>query len=157
MDLWVRVARFRCHQGQLVPDQLRWAILHRCLRLRPVLGNRGYLHTTPMVIPIPLFGQKQFADRGLMEEEVEPLEQSPTRCFKTESSPSDSPASLDGQSSYMSNSDGAPPPGFVGPSGSSGPPIKSSLHLLLPFTINMRWPRHSCPDHHPAAPLSPAA
>jgi hypothetical protein len=44
------------------------------------------------------------ADRGPMEEEAEPLEQSPTRSFKTESSPSDSSTSLDDQSSYISSS-----------------------------------------------------
>jgi hypothetical protein len=49
-------------------------------------------------------GTEQFADRGPMEEEAEPLEQSPTRSFKTESSPSDSSTSLDDQSSYISSS-----------------------------------------------------
>ena len=47
-------------------------------------------------------GTEQYADRGPME--VEPLEQSPTHSFKTESSPSDSSTSLDDESSYVSSS-----------------------------------------------------
>jgi len=47
-------------------------------------------------------GSEQYADRGPME--VEPLEQSPTHSFKTESSPSDSSTSLDDESSYVSSS-----------------------------------------------------
>jgi len=47
-------------------------------------------------------GSEQYADRGPME--VEPVEQSPTHSFKTESSPSDSSTSLDDSSSYVSSS-----------------------------------------------------
>ena len=47
-------------------------------------------------------GTEQYADRGPMD--VEPLEQSPTRSFKSESSPSDSSTSFDDESSYVSSS-----------------------------------------------------
>jgi len=47
-------------------------------------------------------GTEQYEDRGPME--VEPLEGSPTRSFKSESSPSDSSTSLDDESSYVSSS-----------------------------------------------------
>ena len=46
-------------------------------------------------------GTEQYGDRGPME--VEPLEQSPARSFKSESSPSDSSTSLDDESSYVSS------------------------------------------------------
>jgi hypothetical protein len=47
-------------------------------------------------------GTEQYADRGPME--VEPVEQSPTRSFKSDSSPSDSSTSLGDESSYFSSS-----------------------------------------------------
>ena len=46
--------------------------------------------------------EQPYADRGPME--VEPLDQSPTHSFKSESSPSDSSTSLDDESSYVSSS-----------------------------------------------------
>ena len=49
-----------------------------------------------------IIGTEQYEDRRPIE--VEPLEQSPTHSFKSESSPSDSSTSLDDASSYVSSS-----------------------------------------------------
>jgi len=90
-------------------------------------------------------GTERYPDTGPME--VEPLDQSPTRSFKSESSPSDSSTSLDDESSYVSSSLssylGPPTPQDV-PSvpslplsqGSSGSPLsKTSESSLSPLSM----------------------